>query len=473
MEPTNLGSRLRRHYRRALRTGYGLVAPQVWLRRLVFWGGAIGVGLAATGFAISGYYADELFRSAVEHNQWLVLAIMPAGLAGITYVTRRIFPGSQGSGIPQAIAALQVFDDQARNKLLSLRIAGGKLLLTTCALMCGATVGREGPTVQIGASIMHALGRYARFPSHELERGLIIAGASAGVAAAFNTPLAGVVFAIEELSRSFEARTNGIVLTGVIFAGVTAVAILGNYTYFGATNVSVKFSQVWMAVLACGAAGGLAGGLFARMVLAAGRGLGGRLQHWMRQRPIGFAALCGLVLALIGIASGNTTYGTGYDEARLLLSGSHDVPASFGLLKFAATLVSFLSGIPGGIFAPSLSIGAGLGANLATLLPTTPFSACVLLGVVAYFTGVVQAPLTAFIIVMEMTANHDMVFPLMATALIAQGASRAVCPEPLYKALAAAFVARITGTASASEPALAAPASPDDSPAQETYGGPR
>lgn len=463
MRGIEVTQRLRQHYRRALRTGYGLMAPRLWLRRVVFWGGAITVGLAATAFAICGFYADELFRSLIGYSQWLALAVMPAGLAGITFATRRVFPGSQGSGIPQAIAALEIFDERARDKLLSLRIALGKMLLTSCALMCGASVGREGPTVQVGASIMHALGRYARFPSHEVERGLIIAGAAAGVAAAFNTPLAGVVFAIEELSRSFEARTNGIVLTAVIIAGVTAVAILGNYTYFGATNVSVPMSQAWRAVLLCGVVGGLAGGLFARMVLAAGRGVGGHIEVWMRTRPVAFAALCGLALALIGIASGNSSYGTGYEEAHLLLEGSRAVPASFGLLKLAATLVSFVSGIPGGIFAPSLAIGAGLGANLAALLPATPLAACALFGVVAYFTGVVQAPLTAFIIVMEMTANHDMVFPLMATALIAQGASRLVCPEPLYKALASAFVVRIAAAAAtgrvAAEPA---PPSPGD-----------
>ncbi|MBK6974795.1 MAG: chloride channel protein [Sterolibacteriaceae bacterium] len=444
-ESTRTG-RLRERYRRALRSGYTWVSPRRWLRRLVFWGGAIAVGFAATVFAILGFYADEAFHDAIATNRWLSLAILPAGVALIAFVTQRLFPGSQGSGIPQTIAALQLDDGPARGKLLSMRIAMGKMLLTTLGLLSGASVGREGPTVQIGASIMHSLGRFARFPSHEISRGLILAGAAAGVAAAFNTPLAGIVFAIEELSRSFEHRTTGTVITAVIFAGVTSLAVLGNYTYFGETTAALSIEQGWLAILVCGAAGGLLGGAFARMLLAMSAGLPGRIGRWIGDRPVAFAAACGMVLALIGIASGDTTYGTGYQQAKLLLEGSSDVPQSFGILKLLATLVSFVSGIPGGIFAPSLAIGAGLGANLAHILPDTPAGALVLLGVVAYFTGVVQAPLTAFIIVMEMTANHGMVFPLMATALIAQGASRLVCKEPLYKGLAEGFLKRTTGS---------------------------
>jgi chloride channel protein, CIC family len=441
MADSTLAGRVRERYRQVLRSGYAWVSPRRWLRRLIFWGGAVAVGLAATGFAIFGFYADEAFRQTIVKYEWLSLLIVPAGMGLIAYVTRRLFPGSQGSGIPQTIAALQISDEPARARLLSMRIAIGKILLTTIALLSGASVGREGPTVQIGASIMHALGRYARFPSHEVERGLILAGAAAGVAAAFNTPLAGIVFAIEELSRTFEQRTNGTVITAVIFAGVTSLAILGNYTYFGATTASLNVREGWIAVLVCGVVGGLLGGVFARMLLAANAGLSGHLGEWMRERPVVFAAGCGVVLALIGIASGNATYGTGYQEAKLLLEGSTEVSPGFGIFKLLATLVSFVSGIPGGLFAPSLAVGAGLGANLAELLPGTPAGAVVLLGVVAYFTGVVQAPLTAFIIVMEMTANQNMVFSLMATALIAEAVSHLVCKKPLYKGLAESFLA--------------------------------
>lgn len=112
------------------------------------------------------------------------------------------------------------------------------------------------------------------------------------------------------------------------------------------------------------------------------------------------------------------------------------MPATFGLLKMLATLISYVSGIPGGVFAPSLSIGAGIGHNLASLAPYAPAGAVIVLGMVGYFAGVVQAPVTAFVIVIEMTDNHDMIVPLMAASLLATGCSRIVCHRPLYKALA-------------------------------------
>jgi H+/Cl- antiporter ClcA len=146
-----------------------------------------------------------------------------------------------------------------------------------------------------------------------------------------------------------------------------------------------------------------------------------------------------LLVAVCGIASGGAVYGTGYEQAREVLHDQKDLSPLFAPLKFLATVLSSISGIPGGIFAPSLSVGAGLGADLAWLFPTTPIGALVLLGMVSYFSGVVQAPITAFVIVAEMTDNHNLVVPLMLAALIAQQASKLVCKEGVYHALARKF----------------------------------
>ena len=155
-----------------------------------------------------------------------------------------------------------------------------------------------------------------------------------------------------------------------------------------------------------------------------------------------FAAYCGFALAVIGAISGGSTYGTGYHEARSILEGTGELSAAYGILKLVATLISYVSGIPGGVFAPSLAIGAGLGDNLAALAPYAPAGAVIVLGMVAYFAGVVQAPVTAFVIVIEMTDNHDMIVPLMAASLLASGCSRIVCRRPLYKALADQFLGK-------------------------------
>src|SRR5690242_13629253 len=171
-------------------------------RQLVFLLGGIVVGAAAVVLALLADRAQAAFLDLIGRWRYASLLITPMGLAISAYLTRRVFPNSQGSGIPQAIAARRLDDPEARGRLVSIRIAIGKIVLTLFGLLCGASIGREGPTVQVGASIMFAIGRLAP----RRQSGLILAGASAGIAAAFNTPLAGVVFGIEEMGRAFEVR---------------------------------------------------------------------------------------------------------------------------------------------------------------------------------------------------------------------------------------------------------------------------
>jgi len=422
-----------RHYRRWLRPGN-------WVPSLVCWGGAVATGAVAVAFAKGSDASLWLFQGwAARTPVWAGLA-PPFGLALVAWLARAVFPGTRGSGIPQTIAALALSNSEARDKLLSMRIAGGKLFLTLIALASGASIGREGPTVQIGASIMHSLRRFTRFSAADMDRGLILAGGAAGIAAAFNTPLAGVVFAIEELSRSFEERTSGTIYTAVILAGITSVALVGNYTYFGSNPASLTSAGMWLVVPVCGLTGGLAGGLFSRCLLGLRRPWPGRLGEFRDRTPVRFAFVCGLAVALIGWASAGATFGTGYGEARAIVQGHGIASAAFAPLKALATLASYATGIPGGIFAPSLAVGAGLGGTLTHFLPYAPAGAIVLLTMAAYFAGVVQAPLTALVIVSEMTGNRDLTLPLMAVALVGRGASALVCRESLYRALAVQFL---------------------------------
>jgi H+/Cl- antiporter ClcA len=411
-----------------------------WRRRFVFWGGAVATGGIAVLFAKCGEYAMQLFFHARTEMPWWPYAAAPAGFALGAWLTRRVFAGAQGSGIPQTIGALALPTVAERDRLLSLRIAGGKVCLTLLALGTGASVGREGPTVQVGASIMHALRRFAQFSTTDVDRGLILAGGAAGVAAAFNTPLAGVVFAIEELSRSFEEHTSGTILAAVIVAGVTSLSLVGNYTYFGSTGAIMNEPRMWLAVPLCGVVGGLCGGAFALAMLNAERALPAPLRALREHRPVVFAAACGVVVALLGWVSSGSTFGTGYGEAKLLLQNEALPASGFALFKALATLVSYLSGIPGGIFAPSLAVGAGIGAHLHAWWPYAPAGAMVVLSMAAYFAGVVQAPLTALVIVTEMTGNRALTLPLMATALIGRGASALVCRRSLYRSLAEEFL---------------------------------
>lgn len=401
------------------------------------------MGLVAILFAIACEWANGVFHKILAISPYLALLITPLGLVLIVFATRTYFPGAQGSGIPQVIASLDPKESsKIREQVLSLRVTAGKIMLTIFGLMCGTSAGREGPTVQIGASIMHKLGSLARFPQHDLEKGLILAGGAAGVAAAFNTPLAGIVFAIEEMSRSFEEHNSTTILMTVIIAGITSLALLGNYSYFGHTSASLGFGKEWYVVIICGVVGGVLGGAFSRSLIEVNKGLAGNMGSWIRENPIAFAGVCGLLLALVGLASGNNTYGSGYNEAKSILDGKAALPESYGLLKMAATMLSYVSGIPGGIMAPTLSAGAGLGSNIAPFFTSAPMGATIILGMVAYFAGVTQAPITAFVIVMEMVDNHEMVLPLMAAAFIAKACSRLVCPAPLFHTTATYFIGK-------------------------------
>ena len=164
-----------------------------WERRLIFVFGGVSVGAAAVGLALLSDLAQAEFRQILGLWPYASFVATPLGFALAVYLTRRYFPNCQGSGIPQAIAARQLKDHKARTRLVSIRVAVGKVILTLLGLLCGASAGREGPTVQIGASILFAVGRM----SPRIQPGLILAGGAAGVAAAFNTPLAGIVFGIE------------------------------------------------------------------------------------------------------------------------------------------------------------------------------------------------------------------------------------------------------------------------------------
>ena len=409
-----------------------------WQRQAIFLLGGVVVGAAAVALAKLADQAQHAFSLLLAESRYASVLVTPIGFALSVFLTNRFFHNAQGSGIPQAIAARHLSDTSARSPLVSIRIAIGKILLTLLGLLCGASVGREGPTVQVGASIMFALGRL----SPRRQPGLILAGAAAGVAAAFNTPLAGIVFGIEEMSRSFETRSSSLVIGTVIAAGLTSLALIGNYAYFGSTPVALAHGFDWLAIPLCGVFGGAMGGLFSRIVIIMARAAVPAPIRMLKQYPMLFALVCGLAVAVCGLASGDMIYGTGYAQVKAALESGVPLPQSFGVLKFLATTFAAISGIPGGIFSPSLAVGAGLGANVAALFRDAPLAPIMLLGMVSYFAGVVQAPITAFVIVTEMTDNHAMVVPLMAASLIAYGTSRLICEEGIYHALAKGFVAK-------------------------------
>lgn len=410
------------------------IDPGALLRRTAAVFGAIFLGLVAIAFAKSGEAAQHLFSSLFAASPLLAAATTPFVFVTVVGLTRRWFPEARGSGIPQVMAAGHNPSASAEGPLISLRTAVAKFIGTLAMLLGGGAVGREGPTVQISAAIMVAVHRWLKVP---VNAGVIIAGGAAGVAAAFNTPLAGVAFAIEELAAAFEQKVAVLVMAAVMISGLVSLGIAGDYVYFGAMTRHLALKDILVLSPVLGVLGGIAGGTFSRALVA--MAVSTRRPFILaRAHPLAVAFACGTLVAVAGLASDGASWGTGYETTRQLLSGQQ-ASLAFGPAKFVASLATALSGAPGGIFAPSLSVGAGLGQLVAIVAKGVPSGALVLLGVAAYFTGVVRAPLTAVIIVMEMTADRSMILPLFIAALIADWVSSKVCHVKLYHALAQGF----------------------------------
>jgi H+/Cl- antiporter ClcA len=402
-------------------------------RRIATGLGAVLLAGFALAFARAADVSQLLFDRYFAAAPFSPLIVTPVIFAFVAYATRRWASEARGSGIPQIIAAADVPKSAAAGRLASVRTGLSKMGLTLLMLLGGASVGREGPTVQVSAGMMVWVHRLLKVP---ITAGVLIAGGAAGVAAAFNTPLAGVAFAIEELAAAYEQRVALLVMAAVMISGLTMIGIAGDYVYFGVLESALDVRQTLIVAPAMGIVGGLAGGTFSRIVLGFTNARGG-LAARVKSRPVVFAAVCGLIVAALGILSGGTTWGTGYAPARALVEGG-SLTIWFGPAKFLASVFTTLSGTPGGIFSPSLAVGAGIGNVMAQLFDA-PSSAVVLLGMAAYFVGVVRAPLTAVIILMEATASRSMILPLFATALIADGVSSLISRERIYHGLSKAF----------------------------------
>jgi len=389
------------------------------------------VGLVIVMMTLLSEWAAQTYRSLSLLYPWFHFIIPPVGLGFTAWVTFRFFPGSERSGIPQVKQALDNSGTAAdRSTLVSLRIALGKMLLPILGLFSGASVGFGGPAVHVGASIMLSLGRAIKFPAHYMERGLILAGSAAGFAAMFSTPLAGIMFAIEEMGRTLEEKISSLVLTAIIFSGITAYALINRYIYFEDESLVMPWGKSWLAIPLCGIIGGLLGGLFSKMTV-----LGSQFLNRIRLPILVIAMSCGTLIAAANYFSDGATVGTGYQQTQAILHNVYPMEPSYPFLKMLTTFATFFSGIPSGIFVPSIATGAGFGVDLAHWIPIAPVSAMILLTITAYFSGMLQSPLTSFVIVMEMTNSHGILIPLMATAFFASGTSKLINPVPLYQAL--------------------------------------
>lgn len=402
------------------------------------------VALTALLFAWMADFALEMNAELVQKYPWFAWVALPLGLPLIIWITRRFAPYTSGSGIPQVLASLALPYGANKTRLIRLRETLLKIPLTFLAMFAGASVGREGPSVQVGAAVMSAWGAWCKKHGFAFrgmqENDLIAAGAAGGLAAAFNAPLAGVIFAIEELGREVMLRWERQILLGVLAAGFIQVAIQGNNPYFsGFSGGTLDNMLGW--VLGCGLACGIAGGLFGRtLYLGATAFAPAKWREHIRRHPLITAALIGILLAAIGTLYQGKTYGTGYHEAAQALRGIHEAPAGLAVAKWFSTVLTYWTGTPGGIFTPSLTIGAVLGERIAILTGLDQGThVLVLLCMAAFLAGATQSPLTSAVVVMEMTGGQNLLFWLLIACIFASQVSRQFSPRPFYHAAGTRF----------------------------------
>ena len=420
------------------------VSRQERRRRLVPRAALVGLcaGLLAIAFRLSIEGAEHLrtalYSAARTLGAWgFALPPLACALAaGLSlHLVRRFAPEAAGSGIPHLKAVLHRLRGLRSARLVPVKFASGLL-----AIGGGLALGREGPTVQMGGGAGHLIGGWLGVTPRE-RQALIAAGAGAGLAAAFNAPLAGVIFVLEELQGDFAPG----VLTSSFVASLTADLVsrlaLGQLPVFHLAAAPAPPLGSLPAFLLLGALAGLFGVLFNRSLLAGLRGFE-RLAGW----PLGLpAALVGLSIGIAGWWLPGAL-GGGVSLLERAFVGEIAMAPLLALLalRFAMTILSYGSGVAGGIFAPLLVLGALLGQAVGLAagrwggsLSSAPgsTSAFPVVGMAALFAAIVRAPLTAIVLILEMTANYSLMLPLLAAAFIAYGVADLLGDRPIYQAL--------------------------------------
>ena len=390
------------------------------------------VGSTIVAFlACTDWMHTLLFSKAMPVWMRPLTPAVAALIAG--YLLLRVFPDARGSGIPQTKAALI-----AGGGYISLKTVLGKFFCCSLSLGGGIALGREGPSVQIGAGVASFLARRAGLEKREVQA-LVPIGAAAALAAAFNTPMAAVLFTLEELLGDLNARLLGSVVIGAATSWMALHLFLGDAPLFRVPSYSLMHPSEFLFYALLGIAGGCVSVLFSSSLLWL------RLQY--RRLPkwtLAFQpATGGLAAGVLALYSADVL-GAGYAAVELALHGQLSGTAMFVLLilKLAATVVCYSSGNAGGIFGPSLFLGAMLGGGFGSVLhgwlpaTTAPAGAYALVGMGTTFAGVIRSPITSVVMIFELTRDYNIIVPLMISNLVSYVVARAFSHTPIYEALA-------------------------------------
>jgi H+/Cl- antiporter ClcA len=379
----------------------------------------------------------SLFSELAGLWWWWPLVYMPVAALLLIKFMHMVGPGTEGSGIQQVVAAVQAAEKPALvSCFINLRLTAAKFSALVFSLGSGFVAGLEGPTVQLGAGLMYSLRRFLPFEDAAGRRLLLLAGGAAGMAAAFSAPLAALMFAFEELLGEASPPDSARLGAAVLLAAVIAFAFSGP-SYFGLVLMPLGgFNLKLLLILALvTVTGALVGGSFSWLVVRAGRWLPAAVIRFRDERPYCFAALCALAVAVLGL--GAPIFGSGADLTRLMLHQEAQVTWYYLPLKFAALIITCLSRIPGGVFSPCLSLGAGVASWFLVLAGPEWHGEIMAIGLVAALSAATRAPLTAALIIMEMTtAGHTFILAALASAIVAANLSASLFQVRFYHELA-------------------------------------
>lgn len=400
-------------------------------------------GLAAVAFhlLLDFFQTHIIYAAAAVPHWWRIpmLILIPA-LGGLVAGAGLHFyaPEARGSGIPQVKTAFYL--DGGR---IPARVIPGKMLLATFNIGTGASLGREGPTVQICAAIASLLGRVFAISRRRLQS-LVPIGAAAGLAAAFNTPIAAVTFTLEEILGDTAGKPLGSIVIAAVIAAVIERSILGEHPIFSVPQYKLNNAIELVFYVLLGLAAGLVSVIFSESLL--------RLRQFFRKQQAMpqwvTPGIGGLILGILGLTAlyltdSSSVFGVGYGQLSVVLQGSLPIKILLilGLFKLAATVISYSSGSSGGIFGPSLYIGGMLGGLIGILAryllgnPAIEPGAFALVGMGAIFAGIVRAPVTSIIMIFEMTNNYSIILPLMVANITSYALATRLSPTPIYDAL--------------------------------------
>ncbi|MDP4131646.1 MAG: chloride channel protein [Bacteroidota bacterium] len=435
-EGYRLRVRIRRRLKRIFDSAGNERLKNNLLQALPFWIGSVLTGLVAVYYSKIYLFLESTTMHLFKGAPWLVFVMTPAlFLLGWWFVIR-FDPYAKGSGIPQVMAAIEMAnpkDNHKIPKLLNLRIILVKMLSSFSMILGGGLIGREGPTIQIAGSIFRKVNQWLPdwWPKIS-KRNMIMTGAAAGLAAAFNTPLGGIVFAVEELTKTHISYFKTALFTAVIISGLTAQALFGPYLYLGYPGVNNLSGYIFLGVILVAVLGGLAGSFTSRSMLW--------IMNWKKRfkkriQQIVFVLICGFAVALLAYFSSPSLIGSGKQiMTSVLFTPEKYLPWYAPVVRIFGSIFSYSTGAAGGVFAPALASGASIGSVLSSWmhLSDSDTNLLILSGMVGFLTGITRTPFTSAILVLEMTDRHSLIFYLMLAGMLAGLVSTLVDQHSFY-----------------------------------------